>query len=396
MTPTEELVCAIVRGETIPFRLSDDDSLKQVVDAAFHHRLHLILVDALKKTSAWDRWPRRLRDRLENEVVTVSALNLIGYQELRRVLLSLDENGIRPLLLKGISLAHTVYESPTLRVRGDVDLLFRESEVQRAARILRELGFDGPDIQTKKLTSYECLYRRKDPFGVDHRLDVHWKINNAQLFARAFTFDEVSAQAMEIPALAPCARGLGYTHALLLACMHRFGHAHAPFYVNGNPVYAGNHLRWVYDVHLLCSASSGDAWSEFTTLARTKNIAEFCLDGLKAAKEAFHTQIPAEVVDALQAAADNEGASAERLRASDVAWFFANLRALPDLRQRIALIKQIALPPATYMMDKYKTKNRLALPVLYGYRSINGIFKRMKWSRRASLLWLKRITKQTG
>jgi hypothetical protein len=178
--------------------------------------------------------------------------------------------------------------------------------------------------------------------------------------------------------------------------MHRFGHAHAPFYVNGNPKYAGNHLRWVYDVHLLCSASSSDGWSEFTTLARTKNIAEFCLDGLKAAKEAFHTQIPAEVVDALQAAAGSEGASAERLRASGVAWFFANLRALPDLRQRVALIKQIALPPAAYMMDKYKTKSRLALPFLYGYRSINGIFKRMKWSRRALLLRLKRITKQAG
>ena len=55
----------------------------------------------------------------------------------------------------------------------------------------------------------------------------HWKLNNAQFFAKTFTFDELSADAIEIPSLISCARGLGYTHALLLACMHRLAHARA-------------------------------------------------------------------------------------------------------------------------------------------------------------------------
>jgi hypothetical protein len=381
MTPAEGLLCAIIRGDATSSPLLDDDSLKQVVEAAFYHSLHLILFDILKKTSAWDRWPLRLRERLQNESVTASALNLIGYRELRKVLITLDENGIRPLLLKGLPLAYTVYQFPTLRPRGDADLLFRESDLQTVARVLRALAYDGPDAQPDKLTSYECLYRRKDSFGADHYLDVHWRINNAQLFAKTFTFDELSAEAIEIPSLARCALGLGYKHALLLACMHRFAHVHAPFYVDGNPVYAGDHLRWVYDIHLLCSALNTERWSEFTTLAKTKSIAAFCMDGLNAAKEAFHTQIPAEAMDALQTATSKEGASADKLRGSGLAWFFANLRALPDLHQRIALIKQVALPPAAYMMDKYKTKNRLALPFLYGYRSVNGVFKRIKRSK---------------
>jgi hypothetical protein len=100
------------------------------------------------------------------------------------------------------------------------------------------------------------------------------------------------------------------------------------------------------------------------------------LDGLNTAREAFKTQIPAEAMDALRTAARHEATSAKRLRGG-VSWFFANLRALPDLRQRIALIKQVAFPPAAYMMEKYQTKNRLALPFLYGYRSVNGVFKRI-------------------
>jgi hypothetical protein len=102
------------------------------------------------------------------------------------------------------------------------------------------------------------------------------------------------------------------------------------------------------------------------------------VDGLNAAKNAFHTQIPAEAMDALQKQVSDEGASAEKLRTSGMAWFFANLHALPNLRQRIALIKQIILPPPAYMMNKYQTKNRLVLPFLYGYRSIHGVLKRIK------------------
>jgi Uncharacterised nucleotidyltransferase len=386
MTPAEGLVCAIVRGDVTSWPLPDGDSLEQLVKAAFHHNVQLILFDILKKSPAWSRWPLRLREKLENEAATATTLDLIGEQELRRVLIRLDEYGIQPLLLKGTPLAYTLYRSPTLRPRGDTDLLIRESDLQPVARILVELGYDGPDaqtdkLQTDKLTSYECLYRRKDSFGADHYLDMHWKVNNAQLFAKTFSFDELSADAIEIPALASCARGLSYTHALLLACMHRFGHAHAPFYVDGNPVYAGDHIRWVYDIHLLSATLNNARWSEFTTLARTKSIAEFCVDGLNAAKEAFNTQIPAEAMGALQTAARDEAASAQRLRASGVAWFFANLRALPDLRQRIALIKQVALPPHAYMMEKYQTKNWLALPFLYGYRSVNGVFKRIKRSK---------------
>ena len=380
MYPAEELVCTIIRGDSARLPLSDDD-LQVVVEAAFHHNLHIVLFETLRKSSTWHLWPLLWRERLQNEVAAASALDLISEQGLRKVLLCLDERGIRPLLLKGVPLAYTLYQSPSLRPRGDTDLLIWESDFAKVARILRELGYDGPDVQTNMLASYECLYRREGSSGSADNLDIHWKINNAQLFANTFTFDELLTQAIEIPSLARCALGLGHTHALLLACMHRFAHAHAPFYVNGNQVHAGDHLRWVYDIHLLCSALNTSQWSEFTAMARTKNIAEFCVDGLSASREAFNTKIPASTISALKSAARSEVAGAQRLRTSQAIWFFANLRALPTLRQRIALIKQVALPPSAYMMEKYQIKNRLALLFLYGYRSVKGVFKWFKRSK---------------
>jgi hypothetical protein len=41
-----------------------NDSLQQLVKAAFHHNVHLILFDTLKKSPTWSRWPLRLREKL--------------------------------------------------------------------------------------------------------------------------------------------------------------------------------------------------------------------------------------------------------------------------------------------------------------------------------------------
>ena len=193
MKPAEQLLCAIICGDGIRRQLSDD-SLKQVVESAVRHNLHLILFDSLKSSAAWNFLSPHWRERLQSEVVAASVLDLVGEQELRRVLLTLNERGIRALLLKGVPLAYTVYQSPSLRPRGDTDLLIRESDLAKVSRILRELGYRGPDVRPDMLTSYECLYRRENSSRPANNLDIHWKINNAQLFANTFTFDELFAR----------------------------------------------------------------------------------------------------------------------------------------------------------------------------------------------------------
>jgi len=378
MTPAEKSLCDIIRGDITSWHSSEDASWEQLAEAAFHHNIHLILFDTLKRSSTWSRWPTRLREMLEKAAAAAAGVDLIREHELRSVLNCLDRHGIQPILLKGVPLAYTLYQSPALRPRSDTDLLVREMDLKTVARILRHIGYSGPDIQTDKLTSYQCTYIRQAPFGVSHTLDVHWRANNAQLFAKTFTFDELLTNAAKIPSLAPCALGLSHEYALLLACIHRFGHAHAPFYVDGRVVYAGDELRWVYDIHLLCLAFNATLWVEFTTLARAKRVAAFCLDSLNTAREAFHTDIPTDAISTLQTAARTEAVNVGKLKDSAVAWFLANLQALPTLRRRLTLIKQVAFPPSAYMMEKYKTNNWLALPFLYGYRTVNGVSRTMR------------------
>src|SRR5215471_10262975 len=150
MTLEEKLICDMVRGEFSSCRLSEDDCLEQLVKTAFRHGLHLILFDTLKKSSQWNRWPLFLRQRLEKEAATASVLDLIREQELRRVLMHLNEHRIEVLLLKGVPIAYTLYQSPVLRPRGDTDLLIRDRDMPRLVPILRELGYNDPDIKSDK------------------------------------------------------------------------------------------------------------------------------------------------------------------------------------------------------------------------------------------------------
>src|SRR5579863_5558070 len=107
MTPAEKSVSAIIRGDITSWPGSDDGSLERLTEAAFHNNVHLVLLDALKKSSEWNHWPVCLRETLETAAAAAAAEDLINEQELRCVLNHLDKLGIWPILLKGVPLAYT-------------------------------------------------------------------------------------------------------------------------------------------------------------------------------------------------------------------------------------------------------------------------------------------------
>ncbi|MCP4304360.1 MAG: nucleotidyltransferase family protein, partial [bacterium] len=128
MNQIETLLCAIIRGDVASWPTDHDDHLDEVLGAAFHHRLHMLLYERLKATPATGRWPARLVEPLERASYQAAALDLVTEHELRRVLKHLDEGGIRPLLMKGVPLAYTLYPSAASRPRSDTDLLIQENQ----------------------------------------------------------------------------------------------------------------------------------------------------------------------------------------------------------------------------------------------------------------------------
>ncbi|MCP4309397.1 MAG: nucleotidyltransferase family protein [bacterium] len=380
MNQTETLLCGIVRGDITSWPMEYDDYVDEVLGAAFHHRLHMLLYERLRATSVTGRWPTRLVETLKGASYNAAALDLVSENELRRVLRHLDAGGVRPLLMKGTPLAYTLYPSTISRPRGDTDLLTRESQAPQITRLLDDLGYRGQGLETRKIVSYQATLSHRDRLGIDHHLDVHWRINNAQIFASTLTYEELAAAAIALSSLSPVAYGLGRIHSLLLACIHRAGHAHAPFYAPGGPIHAGDHLLWAYDIHLLFTALSAEERSEFTSLAESKRIAGFCLDGLNAATAAFGDKSDYPKFHALEVAAQHEKSDVRRLSESRMAWFLANLRSLQP-KQKLQFLKETVFPSPSYMRGKYETESSVMMPYYYLHRLVTGIAKKSPTDR---------------
>jgi hypothetical protein len=74
-----------------------------------------------------------LRHRLNNQIHLRVLLEILGI---------FQKENIRPLVLKGLALAHTLYPDPALRPVSDLDLLFKRGEVLPALCLLKEAGFE--------------------------------------------------------------------------------------------------------------------------------------------------------------------------------------------------------------------------------------------------------------
>ncbi len=67
--------------------------------------------------------------------------------------------------------------------------------------------------------------------------------------------------------------------------------------------------------------------------------------------------------------------SLERLSGGKLRQIYMTLRILPGWRQRLRLLKEYVFPPAAYMLNRYQTKHRWLLPLLYGHRTIQGAWR---------------------
>jgi hypothetical protein len=343
---------------------------RSFLDAARAEELCALIHRRQRDAPECATWPVEVRRALEDETRAAVARELLIQRELLRVLEALERHAVRPLLFKGTALAYTHYPQPSLRPRCDTDLLIRETDRGAAQEALAPLGY-APSV----LCDGDILFRqfelvRDDQFGVSHALDVHWAISTQAAFAGVLTYQEMWPRALPAPALGPHARVPSTVDALMLALIHPAMH-------HQNAA----RLLWTYDVHLLAGALKPGDLEDLVRRATEKGIAAVCAHGLRTARDGLGTALPQRVLDALDAVAAQGEPTAAYLRAGrswaqDTA---ASLRALTRWRDRLRLLREIALPSPGYMLRAYRVADtslgRTLLPALYLHRGVRGVLR---------------------
>ena len=268
--------------------------------------------------------------------------------ETKTVLKVMAQSAIPGLLLKGSALAYWAYPSPHLRACGDVDVLLpSRTEAEKVASGLCAVGLERSNT-SGDLVSYELMCRRRVSNELQLEVDIHWRLANSPLFANAFTFDELMADAVALPNLAPNARGLSPVHALIHACVHR---------ALNLSIGTGDKLKWQYDLELVRANFTPADWRRLVDLSIKKGLAGVVLDALENAARAFESQLPHEWTTALACAESNETLNARRL--SD--WRYMQLmtfKSMPTISTKLRWLWQRLFPSLDDLRDLYGTQHR--------------------------------------
>lgn len=358
----DELILETLRG--CPGR-GLEPCFGELFGRATWHRVDLLLADTVLRQALLqsEDLVARLRARLRAAAVS----DLATTARVGRLTAAIAEAGCGGLLVKGAAIGPMLYSAPHLRPRLDTDLLINPNDCDAVKRVLEREGFEAaPEALGPIGTGQSHWLSRSDTVAVD----LHWRLFNAQPFARVLTFEELWASS-EPSSSMPGAQVPSLDHQLLIAAVHRVAHH-----------YDSPRLIWLYDLHLLATALGPERLDAAIATAEARGIGAVLARGLLRAADAFGTAFTDDVRERLLRLEPDrhkrvylEGAP----RLVDL--LEADLAAQCDWPARFRLVREHLFPPAAYMRSVYSRWPWPLLPLAYVHRIARGA---PKWFRRAS------------
>ena len=253
---------------------------------------------------------RRRRDEIGGSVGEAGAKQyranvarfVLFRERVQRIIAALSESGIPVIVLKGVLLAETLFDSPGLRAMGDIDLLVRHQDFTTAMGVLKRLGWQPKENNDKANLLSVIGSKGFDPAwqtgewslrdDVGFALDLHWHLSPSLWLRPAYRIDMDSVWQQAVPIVEGDLHGayaLSPVHTLAHLCLHIAHHGMRP-------------LRAYLDIdHFVRreASLSGWKWANFVALARQWRIVSPCYHVLFFSKELLGTPIPEGALQAL-------------------------------------------------------------------------------------------------
>jgi hypothetical protein len=264
------------------FARSGSFDWEYVARLAHRHAVSPLLYRALQ-TFARGAAPEQVRKALHEKYRANAARNLLLAGELLRLsgLFESERTGL--LAYKGPALAVAAYGDLSLRRFVDLDIIVRERDVERAAKLLRDSGYAPQGLTPEQeaalaRTQHNIAYARDGG-----RLIVELHRDVASKDFADVTFDEGAwARAMRVPLLGGAVSAPSAEDLLLALCVHGAKHL-------------WERLAWVCDVAGLVNSRAELDWRAVFERAAAARVERMLLLGLRLARGLADASLPEEV-----------------------------------------------------------------------------------------------------
>jgi len=212
--------------------------------------------------------------------------------QLEEILRSFAAHQLETLTLKGPLLVRRLYSNPALRPSGDLDLLARPGDLERAASALISLGYHavpgyGDPHGFHALRGWTLVYRRGD----EPLVELHWRPVSLASYQDAFFPDDLWRRSIRAEAEVENVRLLGPEDELRYLCVHYAAE------------HRGKRLIWLLDIaRLLQSLPEDWEWERFTTTTIALGVATPVLATFSDCQTILNLNLPNEPLAALRAA----------------------------------------------------------------------------------------------
>ena len=319
-TPEQQLVLMLLSqkpASEAAFRALANESDWERVLAITTLSLHPFLHFVLNENKLLDSIPRGARALLERAKADAVIRYMRRKTEMQRVLALFDDQGIETVVLKGASLAESVYPMPYLRPMQDVDLWIPEAQMSSAPSVLEANGYrekhvpslekdvrTGREIRLAKFFKYDLMV-----IELHATLDVHLpdeKLETDAIWNRCVPDPASRAKVL-------CARDVLYHLCTHLALRHRFEQG----------------LLWLLDLRLFLEKHGPKVdWEELAEESRRQQTSKYIYLCLEMVADLFGSVVPPAVVAKFDRPADLRNVKS-------LAWrqlWYSNFAVLPPRR----------------------------------------------------------------
>ena len=274
------------RSEPLP-PLDSPNLWRTVVDLAIEHRVAPLLWEALSRAPEVNA-PAGVKDALFAQLLRSSATRLLCENALADVVRILRSRGVEVIVLKGATVAHSVYARPELRIYHDIDVLCHVADYPALHEALFASGYTSAGTLDARGTHEQLAEKPSpseshsvrafyDPSG-DVKIEVHFDAlqlglldRHEEQFWRQSRTREVNG--VEIRELSP-------EHQFLHLALHAHRHGYS-------------RLSWLIELDLLVRREFGSMdWGLLTHVARGEGIGTALRHALATTHAVLGTPIP--------------------------------------------------------------------------------------------------------
>ncbi len=275
MTLAEQFLLALLNAPAPVFAL-DASQWSAVTNLARNHGLAPLLYDKCKRTA-----PPELLVLLREDYFLTLTRNQLLFEEFRDLARELDRQKVPFVALKGLALAHIIYESPVSRPLYDLDLLIRPEDLPAARMILLGRGFSPASELTPGFRDeyqIDLSFGTANPFP--HNVELHWHLFRPHYTKVKTRMDWFWSHGQDIQVGNHLAKTFDPTAQLL----HLAGHASLG--------HRGTRWLWLYDIARLVERRGDEIdWGETLRTGEEFGLTRALVATFEATRTLFGTKI---------------------------------------------------------------------------------------------------------